>query len=177
MRARHAREAVGDRDERRRVRCRTRSSGRRWFRTTAGPAGRRLATIASTRSTARTAARRLPASSARKATATLRTVEGHRVLRQRGHRLPQQQRARHDDHARRRRESRRSRDAAGARHGRRGRRPHRRRSASADHGVALDAAARLRSWSTTATSVRPSRAPRASATASSSPTTTAPNRG
>ncbi len=66
------------------------------------------------------------------------------VLRQRGHRLPQQQRTRDDAPVRRRRQLRRSRDAAGSCEGRRGRRPHRRRASPAKHGVAVDVATRFR---------------------------------
>ena len=106
-----------------------------------------------------------------------RSVEGHRVLRQRRHRLPQQQRARHDDHARRRRQSGRSGDAAGARQGRRSRRAHGRHSASADARYRCGRSGSGPSSSTTATSARPSPARRASATASRSPTTTAPRSG
>ena len=73
----------------------------------------------------------------------VRAVEGHRALRECRHGLPQQQRAGHDHHPRRQRQSGRSGDAARRREGRRGRRPHCRRAASAEHGLAVDAAARI----------------------------------
>ena len=57
------------------------------------------------------------------------------------------------------------------------RRPHRRHSASADHGLAVGRCTWDRSSSTTATSARPSPARRATDTASRSPTTTARTNG
>ena len=108
---------------------------------------------------------------------TLRPVALDRVLRQRRHRLPQQQRARHDDQVRRQRQRRpiRSRRSCAPRAPRSACAPSPCRTCRARSRCGRCASAR--SWSTTATSAPPSPGRPASATASSSPTTTAPSRG
>ena len=122
-----------------------------WLRTMAGLRGDAVALPRRCARRRPTAARRRAGLVSPKGGATLGPVERHRVLRQRRHGLPQQRRARHDDHARSGRQPGRPRHAARAREGRRGRRAHRRRSAPAEHAVACGRCGSTPSWCSPAT--------------------------
>ena len=100
---------------------------------------RRLPLSRRRRAIRRTAARATPGSSARRAASSSARSSGTELYVERRARLPQQRRARHDDHARSRRPAKPSIAVTPLVRatGRRGRRPHRRDPASADRRVTL----------------------------------------
>ena len=127
-----------------------------WLRTTVGIRGDGSRYDVDRQLDARTADVRPPASSARKATATF--GPGARPS---STSTPAPASTATDalgttHHVRRQRQSGRAGDASGAREGRRDRRAHRRRSAPADARSRSGRFGSARSWSTTATSARPS---------------------